>query len=158
MKQLIFLTFTVVLLFSCGTTKQSSQYSKLNEEATLVVSYYQTSGLSKQVPEYRIELYSNHQMHLTAIKNLDKEGKFLRSISDKEYEQVIKSFIESNFFKLNNEYTSESLDLPTRYLFFSHNGKEKKIKDYDNTPEDLKELEFLMQSFLDRVGWEKMAW
>lgn len=159
MKALFYGLALIIIFSSCKTNKNiPDATSQLDQKATLIISYSQTSGYSKDVPEYKMELFSNRQMYLTAIKNLDKNGKYLRTLSQKEYENVIKSFTDSDFFKFQNEYTSESLDLPTRYISFNFDKNEKTIKDYEGAPEALKELEYLMQSFLDRVGWEKMSW
>lgn len=145
------------LFSSCGTQKKAQQNILLDDETKLIISYHQTTGYGNN-PEYKIELFSNRQMFLTASKNLDKEGKFMRLLSEKEYSEIINTFSSSSFFSFKDEYTSEMLDLPTRYIYFSHDGKEKKIKDYYGSPEELKELEFLVRSFLDRVGWEKLSW
>jgi hypothetical protein len=123
-----------------------------------VISYYQTPGFSPEAPEYKIDLYNNRQMFLDAKKNLDKNGKYMRTLSDKEYSQLVDAFRDADFFKFKAEYTANITDLPTRYITFSYKGEEKKIKDYYGAPEELKELEFMLQSFLDRVGWEKMQW
>lgn len=157
MKQQAIVLIIMLFLSSCGINKSTTS-DTLNEETKLLVSYYQTPGFSHDAPEYKLELYSNRQMHLTATKNLDKEGKYLRTLLEKEFNQVINAFDEANFFKFQDEYTSTMTDLPTRYLYFSHNGKEKQVRDYYGAPNEIKELEFLMQSFLDRVGWEKMSW
>jgi len=156
--KLIVQYISILLLFwSCNVSKQATN-SPIEEKTKLIISYNQTSGLSQETPEYTIELYSNMQMYLTATKNLDKQGKFMRTLSEKEFNQIIEAFNNAKFFKFEAEYTSSETDLPTRYLYFSYNGKEKKVIDYQNAPEKLTELEYLMQSFLDRVGWEKMTW
>ncbi len=158
MKSKLHLFIIILFLLSCGTQKQITQSTPIEEDTKLMVSYYQTSSYSKTTPEYTIELYSNRQMYLTATKNLDKEGKFMRTLPANEFNEVIKAFAEADFFKFKDEYSSLITDLPTRYLYFSYKGQEKKVKDYYDAPEKLKELELLMQSFLDRVGWEKMSW
>ena len=158
MRQNLYFLLSIFLLLSCGTQKSATNVNSHEDETVLVISYNQTSGYSKINPVYKIELYSNRQMYLTATKNLNKEGKYLRTISEKEYKQVITSFNSANFFDFEDEYTSTITDLPTHYLYFKSNGKEKKVKNYYGAPEELKELEYLMQSFLDRVGWEKMSW
>jgi hypothetical protein len=154
MKTKILYIFTIlVVVISCKTQKQSSTDGK----ASLVISYSQTAGYGNN-PEYEIQLFSNRQMYLTAKKNLDKQGKYMRTLPVNEYNQVIKAFKDADFFSFKDEYTGNITDLPTKYLYFNHKGKEKKIKDYYNAPEKLKELEYMIQSFLDRVGWEKLKW
>lgn len=158
MKQIIYFTLSIFLLFSCGTQKKTLNVNSIEDETVLVISYQQTSTYKNISPVYKIELYSNRQMYLTATKNLNKEGKFLRTLSEAEYNQVLASFNSANFFSFKDEYTTNMTDVPTHYLYYNSNGKEKKVKSYDNAPDELQELEYLMQSFLDRVGWEKMSW
>lgn len=150
----------IVLLTSCGTTKKntSNAVKNIDEEAKLVISYLQTSGYNKLAPKYEIKLFNNRQMYLDAIRNLDITGKHMRTLSEKEYNALIKAFTDADFFEFEDSYTSDMTDLPSRYLYFCYDGKEKKILDYYGAPEELKELELLVQSFLDRVGWIKMSW
>jgi hypothetical protein len=124
----------------------------------LIISYNQTCENSTESPEFKIELFTNKQMYLTAIKNLDKEGKFMRMLSEKEYNKVINSFSEARFFKFDNSYIVDQSNESIKYLFFDSNGKQKTVSHQSIVPEGLKELEYMMQSFLDRVGWEKMSW
>lgn len=157
MKRILYFLAMIFLLFSCGTQKQIKKDVSLEDETKLLISYNQTSDKGNS-PEYTIELFSNRQMYLTASKNLDKEGKYMRVLPEKEFNQIIDAFIDSKFFSFKDEYISDTTDLLTRYLYFSYNGKEKKVKNYYGAPQKLNDLELFMQSFLDRVGWEKMSW
>jgi hypothetical protein len=158
MQKIATIIFAIVLMVSCGTTKKAATNTPADEKASIVISYYQTTGYSPTAPEYTIELYSNKQMYLDGKKNLDKTGKYMRVLSDKEFSQLVQAFVDADFFSLKDEYTAEITDLPTRYVFFAYNGQEKKIRDYYGAPENLKALEYSIQSFLDRVGWEKLSW
>ena len=157
MKSIIQIITLSLLIWSCSSQKQTATNS-LEEKTKLVISYSQLNDSISDLPEYTIELYSNRQMYLTASKNMDKQGKYMRTLSEKESDQVIKSFIDANFFKFQSEYTRSIEKQPSHILYFSYNGNEKKVKFYDGSNEYLTELEYLMQSFLDRVGWEKMSW
>lgn len=150
--------FTLFMTFLVGCKTTNNVANNDNEKASLVISYYQTPGYSKTAPEYTIELYSNRQMHLIATKNLDKEGKYIRRLTKEEYKQLVDAFVDADFFDFKDEYTDNITDLPTRYISFTHNGKSKKIKDYYGAPEKLGELELMVRSYLDRVGWSKMTW
>ncbi|MGE4287327.1 MAG: DUF6438 domain-containing protein [Salinivirgaceae bacterium] len=156
-KKIVFLLLIVQLAASCETTKKSTSADG-NEKATLLISYAQSAKNSTTEPEYSIELYSNKQMYLNGIRNIDKTGKYMRTLSDKEFNSLIQSFNDANFFDFKDEYTSDAPELLTRYVYFFNDGKEKKVKDYYGAPESLKELEYSIQSFLDRVGWEKLSW
>jgi hypothetical protein len=153
----IFLLFTLFVI-SCNVTKKAADTELIESKSVLTVAYYQFQGKNALDPEYSIELFSNRQMILEAKKNLDKSGKYMRTLSKDEYDQLLQAFLDAKFFKFKNEYSDTISTLPTRYVYFAYQGKEKKVKDYYNAPETLTQLEYSIQSFLDRVGWEKMSW
>lgn len=158
MSKIAFILLISLIAFSCKTQKQASGAVDINEETKLLVSYEQVDENNSGAPEFKIELYSNRQMYLTANKNLDKVGKYMRTVSEKEFKQINKRFSETNFFAYNNEYKTNQTNLPSKYLYYAFEGKQKKILHISGAPETLIELEYLMQSFLDRVGWEKLVW
>ncbi|MFA6404372.1 MAG: DUF6438 domain-containing protein [Salinivirgaceae bacterium] len=152
------LLFTILAFSSCHVTKETAGTGIDEPKSSLTMAYYQTPGNNALDPEYSIELFSNKQMVLEAKKNLDKSGKYMRTLSAQEYKHLLKTFVDADFFKFEPEYTDTVSNLPTRYLYFAYQGHEKKIKDYFGAPETLTQLEYSIQSFLDRVGWEKMTW
>jgi len=159
MKQLgAVILFTTIFITSCNVTSKTTEAGMVESKSILTIAYYQTPGNNSLDPEYSIELFSNKQMVLEAKKNLDKSGKYMRTLSAEEYKQLLNAFVDADFFKFNNEYSGTESNLPTRYVYFAYQGKEKKIKDYSGAPESLTQLEYSIQSFLDRVGWEKMSW
>jgi hypothetical protein len=151
MKQYRYLLI-LLLLASCNTNKHANK--TLSEETKLIASYSKMTENNKI--EYKIDLFSNKQMYLTAIKNIDKNGRYLRFLSNSEYNSVIKTFKESSFFSFKNSEDTSSC-VSTRRFYFTNNNKEKQITVCASSNE-LKNLEFIMQSFLDRVGWEKISW
>jgi hypothetical protein len=152
------LLFIIVVITSCKVTRKTTETGIDEPKSTLTIAFYQTSGNNALDPEYSIELFSNKQMVLEAKRNLDKSGKYMRTLSTNEYKQLLQAFVNADFFEFKTEYTDTVSNLPTRYLYFAHEGQEKKVKDYSGAPETLTQLEYSIQSFLDRVGWEKMTW
>lgn len=146
-----------ILWVSCSTFKQGSNSDNPSGDSKMVISYQLTDSLNQNLPEYTLELYSNRQMFLYAKKNLDKSGKYMRSLSKPEFEQLIETFANSGFLKFETEYCHEGHQ-QARILYFSYQNESKRIKICSHAPESLNELEFSMQSFLDRVGWEKLTW
>lgn len=155
--KIIIITFMIA---ACNNSKQviKNKPVNLNEQASMVLSYAQNPGNTDQIPEYEIKLFSNRQMYLDAKRNLDVEGKYMRTLNEREYNNLVNAFVQANFFHFQDSYTADMTNLPTRYLYFNHNNTEKKILDYCGAPKELKELELLVQSFLDRIGWVKMSW
>lgn len=158
MRKLLYILFVSFIMLACKTQKNAGSSSTSSEETKLLISYEQTSETNGKSAEYKIELYSNRQMYLNAIKNLDKSGKYMRTVSEKEFNNILASFNKADFFSFNNEYFTDSSDTPVKYLYYTYSGKEKKVKHNVGAPDELTELDFMVQSFLDRVGWEKLAW
>lgn len=157
MKKLGYIVLILLAMVACKTQKQTPS-SNIDDETTLLVSYEQSNSQSGNVAEYKLEVYSNKQMYLTAIKNLDKNGKYMRTVSDEEMKLIAKNFMEAGFFNLKNEYISEPSENTLKSLYFSNQENTKKVNYNTTAPEELTELEFFMQSYLDRVGWVKLAW
>lgn len=148
--------FSAVIL-SCNSNKSIGS-DDLGDETKLLIAFEQINSDGGNNPDFKIELYSNKQMYLTANKNIDKTGKYLRTVQNKEFNNILEVFTAANFSEFKDEYTSEPSATPIKTLYYYHNGKEKKVKYSVGEPEKINELELLMQSFLDRVGWEKMSW
>ncbi len=156
-------TFTIFILIltvvtGCITNKQSSDKESPGSSSKLVISYQHSDSSNSQIPDYTVELYSNKQMFLYAKKNLDKSGKYMRSLSKSEYDQLIEAFLHMGFFKIEVATCPSAADHLAKYLFFAYQGNERKIKWCNDSSEALNELEYSIQSFLDRVGWEKLTW
>lgn len=124
-------------------------------EGVRVIYMYKTPCYGNTCASYELELLDNRTMYLIPREMMSFEGRYKRILSEAEYKQLVNAFINVDFFKFEKEYMSSTLDLPTTYLSFSYKGNELKVKDYAGGPEELTELEYMMMSFLDRVGWEK---
>ena len=153
------LGLSLILLGLIGTwIGCSSQKEVINGtgKGNPIIILLKTSCFGNQCSAYEMQLLDNRVMLLNAMKNMDKNGHYKRLLSKAEYQQLLNTFIESHFFDFQDEYTAEITDLPSVYLTFNYLGKTKKVRDYYGAPESLKELELMVQSFLDRVGWEKV--
>lgn len=155
MKKVFVLLVTAHLFLISGCISNDAVYNGTGT-GERVIYMYRTGCFGNTCPSYEIELLDNRIMYLTPRETMNLKGKHQRVLTEAEYKQLINAFIDANFFKFKDEYTSDVKDLPTTYIYFSYQGKEKKIKDYHGAPESLVELEYMMMSFLDRVGWEKV--
>ena len=114
--KIIYIPTIILLLLSCGARNSTKQNIALDEETKLIISYSQTSTTGNY-PEYTLELFSNRQMYLTASKNLDKEGKYMRILPEKEFNHIIETFTEANFFSFNDEYITNDQNSPTQLIY-----------------------------------------
>ena len=137
MKHLLVITLICCLFVGCNTSK------KCSTDNEIVFSMSKTRCYGK-CPVYTIDIYSNGHVIYEGKSNVDKIGKFEKNITQKELSDLKKAFLDSKFFDFEDEYVSNATDLPTTYILFRNNGKEKKIKDYHKAPKELKALEKLL--------------
>ncbi len=82
-------------------------------------------------------------------------GEFTAIVPEERYNALLEQFKNANFFAFEKAYRAAVSDLPTTYLFFSHEGKSKKIMDYYGAPESLKTLENLVADLVNELEWVK---
>ena len=66
---------------------------------------------------------------------------------------VFSRLIEADLYQYEREYTDNVTDLPTTYLTFEHEGKQKKIKLYYGYPEELGTIVEQLQEVALTKGW-----
>lgn len=106
-------------------------------------------------PEYEIKINGKGLASYEGKKFVKLEGSYTKTLSDQATNDLMKAFVDADFWSFEDEYTSDISDLPTTYIAFSHGGQSKKIKDYYNAPEALKALEKLVEDIVEEEGWEK---
>jgi hypothetical protein len=147
----ILLLIIVSILSSCGNSKKN-----MTKDTQLIFTYEQTACFG-QCPVFKLEIHENGYVKYEGIAFVSKEGKYTKQISQKQVEELVELFLAANFFEFEDEYTSPVQDFPTYYFGFTHDGKNKKIKDYHGTPEALKALR---KPFIDLVkeeeGWKEV--
>ena len=121
------------LFLNCAGTRM------LNEE-DLIIEMSKTPCFG-QCPVYSIKIDKKGKGLFVGTENIQKKGMYMFSISGEDIERLITSFLEIEFFELEDEYYKPVSDLPTTYLSFCYNGAYKKIMDYTGAPPELKMLE-----------------
>lgn len=82
-------------------------------------------------------------------------GNYESSLHQEDLQKIVQRFRDSNFFKFKNQYTGNVSDLPTTYIYFKDQSNEKTIQDYYNAPEQLKELEQVVENLIPTLPWKK---
>jgi hypothetical protein len=118
----------------------------LNEQ-DLIIEMSKTPCFG-QCPVYSIKIDRKGKGLYEGIENTEKKGMYMFSISGEALERLITSFLEIEFFQLEDEYYKPVSDLPTTYLSFRHNGAYKMIMDYAGAPPQLKSLEQEIESLV----------
>ncbi len=151
-KQLFYCIF-IFSFVSCNICKHTNKSDKSNNSP--IITFQKTACYGK-CPVYSLEIFENGLIKFIGEKNIDKIGKYKKTISKKEIKELINSFVNVNFFDFKDEYTSKKTDLPTTYISFSYNGNYKKIRDYSDAPKELRKLEKSIEDIVKFENWEKI--
>ncbi len=146
MKHSIYL-LAILLLYSCAATKNYTQDD-------ILLSMKKTSCYGP-CPVYELIIHKNGFVKLTAEEHLDLKGEFYTTLPGSKLRTLISKFKKAGFFEMEGQYTSIIKDLPTTWVYFSNEGRQKKIKDYYGAPESLRDLEKELSSLLESEDWKK---
>ena len=157
MKIFIYVTLTIAFI-SCHTTKKMSTTDTAALAVTdkaIVISMKKTMCYG-QCPVYEVEIYNDLMAKYKGEKNVDNVGEFIATVPEERYNTLLEQFKNARFFEFKKEYRAPVSDLPTTYLFFSYEGKSKKVMDYYGAPESLKALENLVAELVNELEWKKL--
>ena len=101
-----------------------------------------------QCPVYPIQIDENGNGLFRGLENTEHLGLYTFRIPADELTRLISSFEQAGFFDLEDRYYKNVTDLPTVYLTYRKDGKEKKIMDYYGAPQELKSLEKQIESLV----------
>ncbi len=145
MKKVIALPLLAMAL-CCATIYQSDN--------SLLISLEKTRCFGT-CPVFTLEIYDDGAAILRGEENIHKIGEFRAALSKKQVKELVKEFRAKGFFTFEENYTSSASDLPTTYLSFTDKGITKKITDYDQAPDALRELEAKVESYIGILTWRK---
>ena len=148
-------TLFFVLLIALSSTACTSHKAKKQQNLKPIITFQKTACFGK-CPVYSLEIFADGKIKYKGEKNTDKIGEYVKSLSKDEIKSLKESFISADFFSFKDEYTSKKTDLPTTYISFENEGKYKKVKDYSDAPEPLKNLERMIEKIVASDGWEKI--
>lgn len=138
----------LIFLFGCSVTRQT-------ENAFVVISVEKLPCMGN-CPAYKLSIYNNHMVIYEGKENVDKIGVYTTKISKKKFSELQEAFLNSDFFEMKNIYSARIMDLQTTYIYFRYNEKEKKILDYYDGPEVLKELVKVVEELNEQNRWKKV--
>jgi hypothetical protein len=107
-------------------------------------------------PSYKVVIFENDSLSYEGMRHVAKEGIISKQLPKGTVNQLVEKFRSANFFKFQNQYTSNMSDFPTTYISFTDKGITKKIMDYYKAPESLRQLEMLISDLVkDEVEVKK---
>ena len=160
MKYLLTFLLSIVLL-SC-TTKNTSQYSKIEYEAGACFGFCPIFKMT--INPDRTAVIDAQHFTFSDKRSKDefsqpKEGTFKTTIKEEDFNKMIVLLNSANLKSLKDEYINRNItDLPTAYLRINYtDGTSKNIEDYgkNGTPK-LKEISEFMEGLRLSQKWEKI--
>lgn len=148
----------VCVLVSC---KSHKKVVKKNTENLVKIVPQQVFALELTpcygtCPTYKVIVFENDSLAYEGIRFVAKEGNISKKLPQGTVNQLVEKFRGANFFKFQNQYTSNMTDFPTTYISFTDKGITKKIMDYYKAPESLRQLEKLISDLVnDEVELKK---
>ena len=104
---------------------------------------------------YKLEIFSSGLTKFSGLSNHRMIGNYTGYIKPEELNKIIMQFRNNNFFDFKDQYTGKMKDLPTTYLYFKDQSREKTIQDYFDAPKQLKELEQVVENLIPILQWKK---
>lgn len=120
-------------LISCtGSSRFSEDQLIIEMEKTPCYGY---------CPVYNLKIDQAGNGIFKGVENTGHVGLFTFRLKKDEIADLHSAFGQAGFFELKNRYYQNVTDLPTIYLSYRFEGREKKIMDYYGAPRELKNLE-----------------
>ena len=110
-----------------------------------------------QCPIYSMKIDSKGNVIFNGkenVKNLN--GNFYAKLTANQLQELNKLIQKSDFFNLKDSYRSFKMDLPTKFVSVTKDGTVKKVKAYDDYPEDLDALIKYADAFRKELKWMAM--
>ena len=142
------LLICAILLCACRVTKEEM-------DINVVISMQKTKCVGN-CPAYTLDIYQSGKVYLSGRENVDKIGEYEIKLSKKELQRLVDLFLSNDFFSFEDQYINEDQDLPATHLYFSHNGKRKRITNYGSAPPSLKALEYEVGQLIKIPKWKQM--
>lgn len=148
------LAFTFYIISITANAQEIEPAQKEIEED--VVVYLERTACYGTCPVFNFKIFEDGRASYEGIENVDKVGFYEAEVSQEKLEEVVQLFLDADFFEYKDKYTSLITDMPTTYIYLSHEGRQKKIIDYYDAPKRLKLLEKEVIDFMKNLCWTKL--
>lgn len=152
-----------LLLFSIAACNNTSKVQKGQEAEKTTFFTKDSLALSIErtlcfgmCPAYKITVNNKGEALYDGYKFTDRLGKYTAKVSQDQYNQVLEKAKAIGFFDMKEQYDNEMVtDLPSTIILVSGPEGSLEVTDRYDAPEELKELEKLMDKILLNLDWQK---
>lgn len=134
------MVFVSIFLASCSST------SRITDEQ-IVIEMEKTACYGR-CPVYTIKIDKQGTGLFIGVEHTEPLGLYSFRLKKSEMEELHSAFERIGFFGLEDRYYDNISDLPTTYLTYRKESREKKIMDYHGAPPELKQLESRIQELV----------
>ncbi|HXA02767.1 MAG TPA: DUF6438 domain-containing protein [Cytophagaceae bacterium] len=145
------LIFLMAACLACKTGKGGRQ----NFESSMITM--EKTACYGKCPIYTITIYGTGKAEYDGKKNVKKLGRYEKQLNSNETIKLFKAFDASNFSDFQSEYDTSVTDVPSTLISFLHRGYKKNIKDRMAAPEELKNLEKMVEVIAESDGWTAVS-
>ena len=138
------------MLGACKSHKIVADKGKINTITSIPQAIFalEMTPCYGTCPSYKVVVFENDSLTYEGMRHVAKEGKMSKKLPKGTVNKLVEKFKAANFFKFQNQYTSNISDFPTTYISFTDGGITKKIMDYYKAPESLKQVEKLISDLV----------
>lgn len=104
-------------------------------------------------PDYTLTIYGNGTLIYEGRNFVAVTGRQTSNISQEHIQELARAFYAIGYFSLKNEYSAPVTDLPTTTTSIAIDGRYKKIVNYYGAPEQLIELENMIDDIAGSERW-----
>lgn len=162
-KIIIVYTLGISLLFSCQKHSSFSSSRDIKPSADTISPRFlnsyillESTGCPESCKNYQIEIFGNGKATYQGIANVEPLGQFERILTPLEVNTLFNAFECASFFDFRQVYTGERKDSSYTLLTFRHRSWEKTIKEEAAAPEELNELQELVEDIREKGSWTKV--
>lgn len=149
MKKLILIFFIGFMVQSCSTIKLEKDPAKVSP--TIVYSKGPCFG---KCPIFTLTIYNSGLVKFNGRKYTNMDGKHEMQLDKNKYISLIKKFRANRFWRFDDLYGFDLVDVPTTTISFSDKGKNKTVKGKGSFPDKFIEL----SKMLDEIVNDKEPW
>lgn len=106
-------------------------------------------------PVYHIRINNDGMVLYEGKEHVARLGLYRSELPDSLFQEIIDRFQAINFYQLRDVYITNISDQPTTYITFRYEGGYKRIMDYYNAPDALRELENFIDHSLENLSFRK---
>ena len=104
-------------------------------------------------PDYSLIVYGNGTLIYEGRNFVEVTGLQSSNISQEHVQELVRAFYAIGYFSLQDEYSAPVTDLPTTSTSISIDGRYKQVVNYSGAPEQLIELENMIDDVAKSKRW-----